>query len=177
MEKCSQMWDVFWMPVTEVLLPWLVIVISLTGIVILAYRFIIRNRSREAYGLIATFVSIGALLGITAGATRTPVIGTYLPALITFITAILGYLFTREGLAKWRPAIPFCVLGMMMASVVNTFAGSAITERSRAFDRSREVWLLEKKMEIEIQKEIMLAHIHAGKRVTFAPPTEADPCQ
>ncbi|MNH44954.1 hypothetical protein D3C79_1072630 [compost metagenome] len=64
-----------------------------------------------------------------------------------------------------------------MASVVNTFAGTSITERSRAFDRSNEVWLLEKKMEIEVQKEIMLATIRAGNRVTFAPPTEAEPCE
>jgi FtsH-binding integral membrane protein len=177
MVKCSKALAIFWTPTTEVLLPWLIIVICITGIVIIAYRFIIRTRSREAYGLIATFVSIGALLGITAGATRTPVIGTFLPALITFITAIMGYLFTREGLTKWRPAIPFCVLGMMMASVVNTFAGSSITERSRDFDRNYEVWLMEKKMEIEVKKEVMLAQVRAGNRVTFAPSEEADPCE
>lgn len=177
MGMCTKTWDIFLTPLTDVLLPWITVVIGLTGAAALTYRFIVSDRSMEAYGLIATFVSIGALLGITAGATKTPVIGTFLPALITFITAIMGYFFTRDGLAKWRPAIPFCVLGMMMASVVNTFAGSSITERSRAFDRGNEVWLLEKKMEIEVQKEIMLATIRAGNRVVFAPPTEAEPCE
>lgn len=162
---------------TDVLLPWLTIVIGLTAVVALAYKLIVRAGSRESYGLIAMFVSIGALLGITAGATKTPVIGTFLPALITFITAIMGYLFTREGLAKWRPAIPFCLLGMMMASLVNTFAGSSITERSRGLDRGHEVWLLEKKMEIEIQKEILLTQVRAGKHVVFAPSTITTLCE
>lgn len=145
MDKCPQALSLFWRPLTQILFPWLAVVVGLAVAVIILYCLLVKTRSKEAYGIIATFVSIGALLGITAGASKTPVIGTFLPALITLIAAVIGYLFTRDGLVRWRPLIPFCVMGMMVASVVNMFVGTSINELSRSYERQYDVWLLEKK--------------------------------
>ncbi len=89
----------------------------------------------------------------------------------------MGYLFTKDSLAKWRPVIPFCVIGMMMASVVNMFAGTSLAEFSRIYDRKYDVWLLERKMKIEVQKETMLAIIRAGNRMVFPIQKEVEPCK
>jgi hypothetical protein len=177
MENCTPTANLFWVPLTKILIPWLAVVALLTLISIIAYRLVIKKRTRDAYGLITSFVAIGALLGITAGASKSPVIGTFLPALITLITAVVGYLFTRDSLEKWRPVIPFCLIGMMMASVVNMFAGTSLTEMHRSYERAYEVWLLEQKMLIDLQKEFMLLKAKEGKFASFPPPGSATPCE
>lgn len=177
MGKCTQSAILFISPFIQILLPWLVVIVIIAIVTSGAYRLIVKPPLREAYGLITSFISIGALLGITAGASKTPVLGTFLPALITLITAITGYIFTRDGLAKFRPIIPFCLVGMMMATVINLFAGTSIAEQSRIFDRSYDAWLLERKMVIDVQKEFMLIMAKKGDFTSFPPSIMNAPCE
>lgn len=177
MENCTKLPNLFILPFTQILFPWLIVIGIISSATIGAYLLIVKPRMREAYGLITSFVAIGALLGITAGASKTPVIGTFLPALITLVTAITGYIFTRDGLAKFRPVIPFCFVGMMMATVVNLFAGTSISERSRIYDRDYDAWLLERKMVIDVQKEFMLLMAKNGEFTSFPPPIKPAPCE
>src|SRR4029077_9944044 len=52
---------------------------------------------------IVVFALLGAITGICTRASRQPVVGTILPAILTLMTAIFGYAFTRDSLVQMRP--------------------------------------------------------------------------
>ena len=57
--------------------------------------------------VIFAFSLLGGLVGIFVGASQEPTTGTVLPAILTFITALLAYLFGKEQLKDWRGILPF----------------------------------------------------------------------
>lgn len=132
-----------------------------------AYWFSSKDTAPEKGCLIFGFVALGAMVGITAGASKTPVLGTFLPALLTFTSGLLGYLFSRDSLIEWRKVLPFCMAGMLAASVLNAFSGTAIKGEYQRFEREYEVWLLEKKNALEVQKEILLQKAKSGRNVVY----------
>ncbi len=160
-------WLLFWDTIVSVFLPWIAVVMMLSYIIYWVYKTTTKDHSMIKGWLILGFVSLGAMFGITAGASKTPVLGTFLPAFLTFISGVLGYLFSKESMNKWRDVIPFCMAGMLCASVINAFVGSAIKSEYEKFERKYEVWLIEKKNSLDVQKEILLLAAKSGKNVVF----------
>jgi hypothetical protein len=163
----SESWELFWNVTNTVFLPWVTIVLALSIGIYGVYRFSTNDCAAEKGWLILGFVALGAMVGITAGASKTPVLGTFLPAFLTFISGLLGYLFSKDSLTEWRKVIPFCMAGMLFASVLNAFAGTAIKGEHQKFEREYEIWLLEKKNALEVQKQILLTKAKAGKSVIY----------
>lgn len=160
-------WGLFWTTFVSVFLPWLVAVLFLSTLLYSAYRYTSEDKASERGWLIFSFVALGAMVGITAGASKTPVLGTFLPAFLTFISGVLGYLFSKDSLVEWRKVIPFCMIGMLLASILNVFTGAAIKGEYQKFEREYEVWLLEKENQIEVQKAILLQKAKEGKEIIY----------
>ena len=173
----TESWALFWNAINLVFFPWLSVVLVLSLSIYGFYRFTIKDYSIEKGWLIVGFVALGAMVGITAGASKTPVLGTFLPAFLTFISGILGYLFSKESLSEWRKVIPFCMAGMLSASVLNAFVGTAIKGEYLKFEREYEIWLLEKKNSLEVQKELLIAKAKSGKNVVFPVSEQANDCK
>lgn len=103
--------------------------------------------------LIAAFAVLGGILGVTVGASRSPELGAILPALLTVITFLLGYLFSREHLSEWRPVIPYCILVLLINSFYGLFLGSAIRGKHEDFEKEYQKRLLYyENVELEVEK-------------------------
>lgn len=164
----SESWQLFWDSINTVFIPWITIVLILSLSIYFVYRHATADKEIEKGWLIVGFVALGGMVGITAGASKTPVLGTFLPAFLTFISGVLGYLFSKESLNEWRKVIPFCMAGMLSASVLNAFAGTAIKGEYQRYEKEYEVWLLEKKNSLEVQKQVLLAKAKEGKNVVYS---------
>lgn len=65
------------------------------------------------------------MLGVFIGASRDPVVGAALPALITFISGLMAYLFSKDEMSQWRPTIPIAILALVAAASAGGFFGGA----------------------------------------------------
>lgn len=110
--------------------------------------------------LIASFAVLGGILGVSVGASRSPELGAILPALLTVITFLLGYLFSREHLSEWRPIIPYCILVLLLNSFYGLFVGSTIRGKHENFVREHQKRLLYyEKVELEVEKAKQLKQL------------------
>lgn len=96
---------------------------------------------------------LGVVVGLFSGASTTPVIGDVLPALLTFVTAMLAYLFAKDALREYRDAIPAALINLLIAAVTAGFFGTAIRSDKEAFERNYKHWALEQeKVDFEIKR-------------------------
>ena len=111
------------------------------------------SQLREATIFIAVLGLLGGVVGICTGASRVPVVGSVIPAFLTFMTALCGYAFTKEGLAKMRHVIPYSLTAMLLSSVYFSFVGSKIRFENETFARQdqRDVLHFER-VDLELEK-------------------------
>jgi predicted neutral ceramidase superfamily lipid hydrolase len=114
---------------------------------------------RSGYWIyILAFALLGTVAGIVAGNSREPAISAVLPALLALVTALCGYAFTVEGLKDLRPAIPFCILALMLSSIYGLAFGATLRGK---YDRymlhyqnvDLEVEKAQKLKELELQAD------------------------
>jgi hypothetical protein len=106
---------------------------------------------------VVVFALLGAIAGICTGASRQPVVGTILPAILTLMTALFGYAFTREGLAEMRPVIPFSLVAMLLAAAYCAFVGSKIRFENEIFaTESQHALLRFERVDLEVEKALKL---------------------
>lgn len=136
-----------------VFLPMVVFVAVCGSVVYAVARWFAGVRVDGLGTLITAFSLLGGVLGIAGGASRTPVMGELLPAFLTVITALLGYIFTRESMVSLRPAIPHCLIALLVTSILGMFFGAGIRGEKEDFDRKYERRLLEyKQVDLEVRK-------------------------
>lgn len=90
---------------------------------------------KGSYSIVISFTALGAMLGVFIGASREPVVGAALPALITLISGLMVYLFSKKEMTKWRGTIPIAIAALVMAASAGGFYGGAarnITEQNEA---------------------------------------------
>jgi hypothetical protein len=110
------------------------------------------------------FGSLGGLLGYSAGASQQSIIGTVLPTLLTLITLLLGYIFSKESLPHLKPLIPFCLLVLILNSFFCLFLGGRVKRQNEDFEREYNKRLLYyEKVELEVEKAKQLKEIEAGQ--------------
>ena len=103
--------------------------------------------------MIFAFSLLGGVIGIFVGTSMTSVIGTVLPALLTFLTALLAYLFGLERLAEWRPVIPLCIIVLLMTCLYGTFVGTSVkAEHVKSEREYKEKLLYYEKVYLEIRE-------------------------
>jgi len=146
------------MVLLDVFLPALVVV----GIITLLVRLptmLSKGQSLApgSTGLIGAFACLGLVIGILTGASMTPVVGSLLPALLTLLGALLAYMFGKESLAVWRPAIPYCLIALMLSALYGIFMGGTIRDTwQRNADIQHAADLYYEKVDLEVARQIRL---------------------
>ncbi len=170
MDEHLNIWNIFFNTFLDIFLPWAVITTIFSCFLFLFLQQISGKKSGTHGCLIFGFCSLGGVVGIISGGSLTSVMGAVIPALLTFISAILAYMFGKETLAKWRDTIPFCLVGMLVCAIYMVFVGSGIKGEQKKYEKDYEVWLLEKKSHIKINEELLLTQIKNGKIIKIAEP-------
>ena len=76
-----------------------------------------------------------------------------LPALLALVTALCGYAFTVEGLKHLQPAIPFCILDLMISSIYGLAFGAALRGKNDDYEKYYNKDLLHyQNVELEVEK-------------------------
>jgi hypothetical protein len=158
-------WDVLELVLGPILLS--VILVSLPMMVV--FRRSKPKEFPETWAFIIVFSLLGSVVGICIGASRESVIGTVFPVFLTAMMALAGYAFTKEGLAKIRPVIPYCLVAMLLLSPYWVFMGAKLR-------LNYEIWHTRfEKIEVEFEKAklfkkagLPLPNVEASKMNTSA---------
>lgn len=145
-------WDLIFSSFNSVFFPWFLSILVITVLLFIPYKILSKSGKSEHVLFLLGFSYLGGMLGITTGSSETPVLGTLLPALLTFITGLLAYLFNHKDVGEYKPLIPMSLMCLMICSVFSVFLGTTIRSQQIKFDREYEVWLLKEKSTIELNK-------------------------
>lgn len=125
--------------------------------------------------IIVSFCVLGAVIGVFVGASKTPVVGTLLPALLTFLTGLLAYLFSKDNLAIWRPIIPLIIVGLVSTALAGAFMGSGIRSDHEAFERKYREWFAKyEAVQLPVEKQQLLNLLKADALKTQETSQEGD---
>lgn len=124
--EISVQWDAF----TDALsatIPLFIATAALAAFVTVAVTLVAERKARTFFitlGHTFLFASLGAYVGYGTGASREPIVGAIIPALLTLLAAALGYLFNRQQVASsvWKllsvPSLTSFLLGCILATVI-----------------------------------------------------------
>ncbi len=152
MDKYLNSWELIFFSFNSVFFPWFVSILIITVILFIPYKLLSDNGEYQHMFFLLGFSYLGGMLGITTGSSETPVLGTLLPALLTFITGLLAYLFNHKNSAEYKPLIPMSMLCLMVCSVFSVFLGTTIRSQIISSDRDYEIWLLKEKSKLELNE-------------------------
>lgn len=94
----------------------------------------------EIFGVSILFALLGMTFGFLSGNSRDPVIGDVLPSIITFITALTGYLISREKTSTiWRKCMPIGLAAMLVAILSGVVIGSQMRRDLEYHNEVREI--------------------------------------
>ena len=83
------------------------------------------TQQRAIYGTSLLFALLGITIGFFSGNSRTPVIGDVLPAILTFIAALLGYFVNKRTAAiKWKSTMPVGMAALLLSTLSGVLIGS-----------------------------------------------------
>ena len=127
-----------------------------------------KDRLKDRWIFIFAFGLLGGVIGYSSGNSREPVMGTILPALLTFVTALLGYIFGKEALQPFRSLMPYCVASLVIHAFFGLSLGSMARGRFDDFERAyQKRLLLYEKVELEEDKARRLMQIEVQKAKTL----------
>jgi predicted neutral ceramidase superfamily lipid hydrolase len=90
------------------------------------FRVVHKAHAKDTWFFIVALAALGAVCGMCIGSSRQSVMATVLPALLTLMTALCGYAFTKEGLQEMKPVLPFALLALLLSSLYCTFVGAKL---------------------------------------------------
>ena len=121
-------------------------------------------RVRGQYVFLLAFAALGGLLGYASGASQQSIIGTVLPTLLTLITLLLTYVFSKESISEQQPIIPYCLLALIASAFVCLFVGGQVKLQNENFVREYNRRLLYyEKVELEVEKARELQKLELEK--------------
>lgn len=140
------------------------IAICVFSVYVLA-RFFSKLTVSNQFIFLTGFGGLGGLLGYSAGSSQQSIVGTVLPTLLTFITILLGFLFTKEEKASpLQPLIPHCMLVLMMSSLLCLFLGGIVKRQNEEYrNRYNEYLLRYEKVDLELEKAKKLKELAEGQ--------------
>jgi hypothetical protein len=162
-------WIIAWEEIMPVILSAILVSIPLL-IVYKSLQSKTPSKQAPANGIyIIAFALFGAVIGYCVGASRESAVGTVIPAVLTVLTVLSGYAFTKEGLKDQRPLIPYLLLAWMLMSLFWLIIGSIHRfDYDRWVERNQKSLLQFERVDLELQKA--LAFKNAGLP---APTTES----
>lgn len=144
-----EIWVVFMQGILPVSTPLVVVCIILSFICSLFAGQSIRT----TLPIIIAFGFVGGVAGFSAGLSRVPVVGTVIPAMLTLISGVFGYMFSKESMRSWRTVIQFCIAVLAINCFIGLFIGSQMRGKSEEYDKKYNEWLLHyERVELEAEK-------------------------
>lgn len=108
---------------------------------------------RATVPFILAFGLLGGVTGFAVGESRVPVVGVVLPAMLTFASGVLGYMFTKDN-TKYRLVLPFCLVVLSLNALFGLFTGSQLRGKHEEYERQYKEWLLHyEKVDLEVEKK------------------------
>ena len=148
------MWSHFYYVILNIFLPSMTFMIVISTFCICLASIVSKPTVKGWQLLIVSFCLLGGVIGIFVGNSLTPVIGTVLPAVLTFITGLLAYLFGKDNLEEWRPVIPNCIISLLLSVLIGSFMGAQIRLDYEESEKEYERWILHyKNVSLPVAKE------------------------
>lgn len=146
----SEIWQIFTQGIFPVSLPFIII----CTVVSFFCSLFSKHSMRVTLPIILAFGFIGGVAGYSAGVSRVPVVGTVIPAMLTLVGGVLGYLFGKDNIKEWRFVIPFCIVILTFNTFTGLFIGSQMRGKFEEYERQYNEWLLKyEKVELENEKK------------------------
>ncbi len=160
-----------WVAFYSLFLPVTLCISILNAAIIFCVRTTTGKSQKGTAAFLAAFGALGGIAGLIAGASKEPLIGGFLTSLLGLVSAILGYLFSKESLATWRPYIPYAIILLVVSSLAGLSIGSVYKRRFEDHDLALKRAMLEyEKVYLPVMKEERLMQLKAqyATPATFA---------
>jgi hypothetical protein len=137
---------------------------ALAALAAIGVWFQSRKTPRGTIALITAFAAVGVTTGFAAGNSREPAVSAMLPAMLALTSGLLGYLFSKDSLADWRPVIPFCVTVVAIGGLLGLGFGATARRKGEATEQEYARWLLKyEHVDLENKKAEYLAILEKDK--------------
>lgn len=131
----------------------ILVVIMISNITFLIFcAAMSRMTIKTSLPFIFAFGIMGGLIGHAIGASRIPVVGIVLPAVLTLISGLLIYIFGKDTLKLWRLVVPYCIMVLCFNAWIGLFIGAQMRGKTEAFERDWQEWVKGEDMHREIEK-------------------------
>jgi hypothetical protein len=142
-----------WIAFKSGLLPVAIAILLGTLPIYIAARLAAGLKVRGQIVYLLAFGALGGLLGYSAGASQQSIIGTVLPTLLTLITFLMGYIFSKDSLPHLKDLIPFCLLVLILNSFLCLFIGGRVKRVNAEYERRYNEWLMHyERVDLEVEK-------------------------
>jgi len=142
------------------LFPVLIAVMLATLPVYFVARHFLRKRMAGTSVYIVAFGFLGGFLGYAAGASEQSIVGAVLPTLITLISLMLGFVFSKSRNPRLQSVIPYCFISLILGSLLCLFLGGQVKRKNEEYTKKYNEWLLHyEKVDLELQKAESLRSI------------------
>lgn len=92
------------------------------------------DRDPAAFGVLLALASVGALLGVAAGASRTPLVGDVLPIVISVMSGASVFALEKLGRDSLREVMPFGAMAICLTTAASLFWGSNIRAEKEQYE-------------------------------------------
>lgn len=115
---------------------------------------------RVTVPFVLAFGLLGGVTGFAVGESRVPVVGVVLPAMLTFSSAVLGYMFAKDT-SRYRLVLPFCLVVLSLNSLLGLFTGSQMRAKHEEYERQYKEWMMHyEKVTLEVEKKEALTGLN-----------------
>lgn len=113
--------------IRDVFVPSSVIILVIWALlIILFYRGFAGKPFQYWTSVILAFCVIGMTVGIFTGVSKSPVVGSILPAFLSVISAILIFIFGKEAAGEYHALVPVCIIALTLCTLFGAFYGSGV---------------------------------------------------
>jgi predicted nucleic acid-binding protein len=125
---------------------------------------------------ILAFGLLGGIAGLITGVAKdASIVNGLLTGLLGVVTALLSYLFGKESLAAWRPAIPLAMIVLVVNALMGLSIGGTYKSDREEFEREYARWLLRyERVDLTLERARGMAEIRrnaAAQAVAVVAPT------
>jgi hypothetical protein len=114
----------------KLVLPIFILALAIAALITLAVRLLRGRRPSvgTVFGYSFLFALLGGYIGYGTGASREPIVGAIVPALLTLLATAMAYMFSRKQAAStvWQalsiPALTALIISCLVATVVGANA-------------------------------------------------------
>lgn len=107
--------------------------------------------------VLVVFCLLGAVVGLFTGNSRSPVVAGLLPAIVTFASALVAYIASKDTMKTWRRQVPLHLIGFLVTIGLTAFYGAYLRGLAEKAElQAKRDLLFYEKVQLEVEKEKLL---------------------